>query len=86
MKVVNGRYGPCIQAGKLFFKIPKDTAPEDLTLEVCLKIAGLDEESLAKAKGGAKKGAKKAAPKKAAKKKAAAKKAAKKSSSLAKKE
>ena len=86
VKVVNGRYGPCIQAGKLFFKIPKDTAPEDLTLEVCLKIAGLDEESLAKAKGGAKKGAKKAAPKKAAKKKAAAKKAAKKSSSLAKKE
>ena len=78
VKVVNGRYGPCIQAGRKFFKIPKDTEPADLTLEQCLSITGLDKPAT---KGAAKKGAAKkgAAKKKAAKKGAAKKKAAKKS-------
>ena len=89
VKVVNGRYGPCIQAGRKFFKIPKDTEPADLTLEQCLSIAGLDKpatkgaaKKAAAKKGAAKKGAvkKKAAKKKAAKKKAAKKSAAKKGS------
>jgi len=77
VKVVNGRYGPCIQAGRKFFKIPKDTEPADLTLEQCLSITGLDKPAT---KGAAKKGAAKkgAAKKKAAKKGAAKKKAAKK--------
>ena len=86
---MNGRYGPCIQAGRKFFKIPKDTEPADLTLEQCLSIAGLDKpatkgaaKKAAAKKGAAKKGAvkKKAAKKKAAKKKAAKKSAAKKGS------
>ena len=79
VKVVNGRYGPCIQAGRKFFKIPKDTEPADLTLEQCLSIAGLDKPAT---KGAAKKGAAKkgAVKKKAAKKKGAKKSAAKKGS------
>jgi DNA topoisomerase-1 len=83
VKVVNGRYGPCIQAGKKFFRIPADKHPEELTLDDCLEIAGL--------KGG--KGAKKTAAKKTAKsaeektpvKKAAAKKTAPKKKAAPKK-
>lgn len=65
VKVVNGRYGPCIQAGRKFFKIPKDKKPEDLTLEECLDIAGLNEK---KKETKEKKAVKKAPAKKAAKK------------------
>jgi len=82
VKVINGRYGPCIQIGRKFFKIPKEKEPASLSLEECLDIAGVKpgKEDDKKAKGkGATKGAKPAA-KKAAKKtaKKAAKKAAKK--------
>lgn len=41
VKVVIGRYGPCIQAGKRFFKIPAGKKPLELELEECLVIAGI---------------------------------------------
>lgn len=41
VKVIIGRWGPCIQSGKKFFKIPQGKKPEELTLEECLEIAGL---------------------------------------------
>lgn len=44
VKVVNGRYGPCIQAGKKFFRIPSNKQPQDLTLDECLEIAGFKKE------------------------------------------
>ncbi len=40
VKVVIGRYGPCIQSGKKFFKIPAGKEPIELELEECLVIAG----------------------------------------------
>jgi len=40
VKVVIGRWGPCIQSGKKFFKIPAGKDPLELTLEECLVIAG----------------------------------------------
>jgi len=40
VRVVNSRYGPCIQAGKKFFRIPADKQPQELTIEECLSIAG----------------------------------------------
>ncbi len=40
VKVVNGRYGPCIQAGKKFFRIPGGKDPKELMLDECLEIAG----------------------------------------------
>lgn len=44
VRVVNSRYGPCIQAGKKFFRIPASKTPQELTLDECLAIAGLNEE------------------------------------------
>ena len=71
VKILNGRWGPYIQYGKLNLKIPKGTEATSLTYADILKIAG-GEEPQAELKKGAKKGtAKKAAPKKAAPKKAA---------------
>ncbi|MEW6468602.1 MAG: type I DNA topoisomerase [Bacteroidota bacterium] len=72
VKVVVGRYGPCIQAGKKFFKIPADKLPEELTLDECLSIAGLKEEKKAKK---AKKASANGADQKPALRKAAARKA-----------
>ncbi|MBI5204296.1 MAG: type I DNA topoisomerase [Nitrospirae bacterium] len=43
VRVVNGRYGPCIQSGKKFFRIPASKKPQDITLEECLVLAGLNE-------------------------------------------
>ncbi|TAL24564.1 MAG: type I DNA topoisomerase [Nitrospirae bacterium] len=43
VRVVNGRYGPCIQFGRKFFRIPTDKKPQDITLDECLEIAGLNE-------------------------------------------
>lgn len=40
VKVVIGKWGPCIQSGRKFFKIPQGKKPEELTLEECLEIAG----------------------------------------------
>ncbi|MCF8283716.1 MAG: type I DNA topoisomerase [Sphingobacteriales bacterium] len=91
VKVLNGRWGPYIQYGKLNLKIPKGTEATTLTYEDIFKIAGGVEPLAELKKGGAKKAApkkgapskaapKKAAPKKAAPKKAATKKAAPKKS------
>ena len=44
VRVVNSRYGPCIQAGKKFFRIPADKQPQELTLNECLSIAGFRNE------------------------------------------
>jgi len=39
VKVLNGRFGPYIKAGKKNVKIPKGKVPADLTLEECLELA-----------------------------------------------
>jgi DNA topoisomerase-1 len=39
VKVLNGRWGPYIAAGKKNVKIPKDKDPASLTLEECLTLA-----------------------------------------------
>ncbi len=39
VKVLKGRFGPYISIGKENYRIPKDNAPEKLTLDDCLKIA-----------------------------------------------
>ncbi|MFZ3121997.1 MAG: type I DNA topoisomerase [Thermodesulfovibrionales bacterium] len=44
VRVVNGRYGPCIQSGKKFFRIPAGKKPQDITLDKCLALSGLNEE------------------------------------------
>lgn len=73
VKVVNGRYGPCIQQGRNFFKIPQDKTPQEITLEECMKIIDASGVKAKPPKGAA---AKKAPAKKAAPKKTAAKKKA----------
>lgn len=76
VKILNGRWGPYIQYGKLNLKIPKGTEATSLNYADIVAIAG-GAEPLAELKKGAKKAApKKVAPKKAAPKKAAPKKAA----------
>ncbi|MFN3844616.1 MAG: type I DNA topoisomerase [Paracoccaceae bacterium] len=88
MQVMPGRYGPYIKWEKINATLPKDIAPEDVTLDQALElIAEKVAKSPAKKKAAAKKTkpavakaakptAKKAAPKKAPARKAAAKKAA----------
>uniref|UniRef100_UPI00286C74F5 topoisomerase C-terminal repeat-containing protein n=1 Tax=Novosphingobium sp. TaxID=1874826 RepID=UPI00286C74F5 len=77
MKLMAGRYGPYVTDGTTNATLPRDKAPEDLTMEEAIVL--ITERA---AKGPAKKGGrkapakKKAAPKKAAPKKAAAKKKA----------
>jgi DNA topoisomerase I len=70
IKVMPGRYGPYVTDGTTNATIPKDTKPEDVTIEAAIALI---DARIAKgpAKGKAKK---KAAPKKAALKKAATKK------------
>ncbi|MGB7655463.1 MAG: type I DNA topoisomerase [Novosphingobium sp.] len=72
MKLMAGRYGPYVTDGTTNATLPRDKAPEDLTLEEAVVL--ITEKA---AKGPAKKGGRKAAPKKkaAVKKKAPAKKA-----------
>lgn len=80
IKILNGRWGPFLAIGKNNFKLPKDKEPALLTLEDCLKIAGLDhlptEEDAGLKKPAAKKAAKKATAKSTAAKKTVAKKPA----------
>lgn len=52
VKVVIGRWGPCIQAGKKFFKIPAGKEPIEMELDECLTIAGFKKP--AKGKKGSK--------------------------------
>ena len=44
VRVVNGRYGPRIQSGKKFFRIPAGKKPQDITLDECLFLSGLNKE------------------------------------------
>ena len=70
IRLMAGRYGPYVTDGTTNATLPRDSKPEDLTLEQAIVL--IDEKA---AKGPAKKGkAKKAATKKAPAKKAAAKK------------
>ena len=39
VQLLNGRYGAYLKIGKDNFKLPKDSQPEELTLEACLVIA-----------------------------------------------
>ena len=78
VKILNGRWGPYIEFGKLNLKIPKDKDPNTLTFEECKALADIAEKEPKKP---GRFGAKKAAPVKAkapAKKKPAAKTAKKK--------
>jgi DNA topoisomerase I len=77
VEVFAGRYGPYVKWGKVNATLPKDMAPETVTLEAALELVN--------AKAGAGGGKKKAAPKKAAAKKPAAKKAPAKKKTAAKK-
>jgi len=71
VKILNGRWGPYIEFGKLNLKIPKDKDPNTLTFEDCKALAEIAEKEPKKP---GKFGAKKAAPVKApAKKKPAVK-------------
>ncbi len=52
IKVLNGRFGPYIKAGKKNVKIPKGKVPADLTIEECITLAEAAPEK--KARGGVK--------------------------------
>lgn len=81
IEVLNGPYGPYIKVGRKNFKIPKDTDPSGLTLEVCLAIIAESDNS----KGAGSKKQAKTEVSKAAAKKSPAKKVASKKPSSAKK-
>lgn len=53
IKILNGRYGPYIKAGKKNVKIPKDKVPAELTLQECIELAEAAPEK--KARGTARK-------------------------------
>ncbi len=74
VKILKGRWGPYISYGKKNIRIPKDTAPESLTLAQCLEMAEKAPEK--RGRGGARSSApaKKTAAKKAPAKKTTAKK------------
>ncbi|MEO6979722.1 MAG: type I DNA topoisomerase [Mucilaginibacter sp.] len=77
MKVLNGRWGPYIEFGKLNVKIPKDKDPVTLTYEECKALADAMPKDVKKGRFGKAAPAAKAAPaKKAPSKKAPAKKKA----------
>ncbi|QKJ28680.1 type I DNA topoisomerase [Mucilaginibacter mali] len=71
-KILNGRWGPYIEFGKLNVKIPKDKDPQQLTYAECKALADAMPKDTKKGRFGAKSAA---APKAAAAKKPAAKKA-----------
>lgn len=75
VKVLNGRWGPYIEFGKLNVKIPKDKDPLTLTYEECKALADATPKDAKKGRfGKAAAAAKPAATKAPAKKKAALKK------------
>ncbi|MDO3643088.1 type I DNA topoisomerase [Mucilaginibacter sp. L3T2-6] len=76
VKVLNGRWGPYIEFGKLNVKIPKDKDPNTLTYEECKALADATPQDGKKGRFGkaAKPAAKPAAKKTPAKKKTAPKK------------
>ncbi len=81
VKVLNGRWGPYIAAGKKNVKIPKDKDPKSLTLEECLALA----EAAPEKKGRFGRAAKTTAAATPAKTKATASKAKPKATATAKK-
>ena len=80
VEVMAGRYGPYVKWGKVNATLPKDMAPETVTLDQALELvaakAGKSGGRKAAPKAAAKAGAKAATPKKAGKKAAAKKPAA----------
>lgn len=74
VKVLNGRWGPYIEFGKLNVKIPKDKDPLTLTYEECKALADAMPKDAKKGRFGKAAAAKPAAKKAPAKKKAATKK------------
>lgn len=84
VQVMAGRYGPYVKSGKINATLPKDTAPEDMTMEAALPLLAAKAGAAPKKKAPAKKATakkpaakKEPAAKKPAAKKAPAKKAAK---------
>ena len=73
VEVCNGRYGPYVRHGKVNATLPKDMAPESVSLEQALVILA---ERISKLGGSAKSPAKKKSPTRTAAKKPAAKKSA----------
>jgi DNA topoisomerase-1 len=49
VKVLNGRFGPYIEFGKLNVKIPKGKEPQSLTFEECKELAAAAEKEPKKA-------------------------------------
>ena len=82
IKIAIGRFGPYAHQGKVYANIPKETKPEDVTLE---QAVALIAAKIAAGGGKKKAPAKKAAAKKPAAKKAPAKAAAEKKPAAAKK-
>ena len=76
IQVMSGRYGPYVKWGKVNATLPRDVAPEDLTVEQALELIAAKAGKSPAGKKAASKA--KAAPKKPAAKKAPARKAAKK--------
>ena len=76
VQVMSGRYGPYVKWGKVNATLPRDVAPEDLTVEQALELIAAKAGKSPAGKKAASKA--KAAPKKPAAKKAPARKAAKK--------
>ncbi len=64
VRILNGRFGPYIEFEKRNIRIPKEIAPETLTYDEVVKLAGQTEKSSAKSK--TKAGSKPAAKKKTA--------------------
>ena len=79
VQIVKGRWGPFITDGNKNARMPKDTEPEQMTLEECQALLDAAPDKRSRKKAGKKKATrKKAARKKTAKKKASKKKASKK--------
>jgi DNA topoisomerase-1 len=75
--VLNGRYGPYVKHAKVNATIPRDRAPEEVTLEEAVElIAARAAKGPAKKKAPAKKAATKKPAKKSARKSAKSKEAA----------
>ena len=72
IQVLDGRYGPYVKWGKINATLPKETDPQNVTVELALELIAAKAS-----KGGKKTTRKKAAPKKTAAKKTTTKAAAK---------
>ncbi|MEM8643913.1 MAG: type I DNA topoisomerase [Pseudomonadota bacterium] len=80
VQVLNGRYGPYVKHDKINATIPRDRAPEDISLEEAIELIAARAAKGPAKKKASKKAAKKTTAKKSAAKKTAAKKSAAKKS------